>query len=261
MESKTNKLFNPKPKSNKWGLTRILKRSISKSIPLQIQGAKVSNLSTTQSSLDDDDDEEFFENQNLQWAQGKAGEDRIHVVISEENHWVFVGIYDGFNGPDATDCLLNTLYKNVYNELKGLLWSDNPKSTTNSNKNDEFEDRLKNVEHSEVLKALSEGLRKTEEGFLEIADMMFDENPELCLMGSCVLGMLMKGDDVYLMNVGDSRAVLAQKRATSTNDVQVFDGGDEVQGFASLDSCQLTIDHSTSVEEVKFLSSFRRIVP
>ncbi|KAM7468082.1 hypothetical protein LguiB_015644 [Lonicera macranthoides] len=256
LESKSNKLFNPnpKPKSNKWDLTRIFKRSISKSIPLQIQGAKVSNLSTTQSSLDDDDDdEEFVENQNLQWAQGKAGEDRIHVVISEENHWVFVGIYDGFNGPDATDYLLNTLYKNVYNEFKGLLWNDNPKPTTNSskysNKNDEFEDRLKNVEHSELLKALSEGLRKTEEGFLEIADMMFDENPELCLMGSCVLGMLMKGDDVYLMNVGDSRAVLAQKRATSTNDVQVFDGGDEVQGYASLDSCQLTIDHSTSVEE------------
>jgi hypothetical protein len=32
-------------------------------------------------------------NNNVQWAQGKAGEDRIHVVLSEEHGWSFVGIY------------------------------------------------------------------------------------------------------------------------------------------------------------------------
>ncbi|CAI9775225.1 unnamed protein product [Fraxinus pennsylvanica] len=41
--------------------------------------------------------------------------------------------------------------------------------------------------------------------------MMLMEAPELALMGSCVLEMVMKGNDVYLMNVGDSRAVLAKK--------------------------------------------------
>ncbi|KAI7998413.1 Phosphoglucan phosphatase DSP4, amyloplastic [Camellia lanceoleosa] len=32
---------------------------------------------------------------NVQWALGKAGEDRVHVVVSEEHGWLFVGIYDG----------------------------------------------------------------------------------------------------------------------------------------------------------------------
>ncbi|KAI4988105.1 hypothetical protein ZWY2020_029735 [Hordeum vulgare] len=54
--------------------------------------------------------------------QGKAGEDRVHVVVSKERGWVFVGIYDGFNGPDATDFLVSNLYAAVHRELRGLLW-------------------------------------------------------------------------------------------------------------------------------------------
>jgi hypothetical protein len=41
------------------------------------------------------------------------------------------------------------------------------------------------------------------------------ENPELMVMGSCVLVMLMKDEDVYIMNVGDSRAVVAQQHSKS----------------------------------------------
>jgi pyruvate dehydrogenase phosphatase len=44
--------------------------------------------------------------------------------------------------------------------------------------------------------------------------------------------MLMKGEDVYLMNVGDSRAVLATRIGNHP---------------------QLTMDHSTHVKEVVFL--------
>ncbi|XP_021716154.1 probable protein phosphatase 2C 4 [Chenopodium quinoa] len=301
-----------------------------------------------------------WESQNLQWAQGKAGEDRVHVVVSEEHGWVFVGIYDGFNGPDATDFLLSNLYSNVQKELKGLLWDDNSKfdsscsssnlpnnscssseSSSNSSRSSscssdiescEFFDREnyaessvsggetvdcgngngkrgrnsskskfkgatkkweenqrrwkcewdrerleldrrlkeqwnrndsegKSINHSDVLKALSRALKKTEEAYLDIADKMVDENPELALMGSCVLGMLMKGEDVYLMNVGDSRAVLAQNKEPdlrlgkidqdlerineeSMYDFEVSDGVKP-----SLRTFQLTMDHSTCVEE------------
>uniref|UniRef100_A0A1D1Y9X6 protein-serine/threonine phosphatase n=1 Tax=Anthurium amnicola TaxID=1678845 RepID=A0A1D1Y9X6_9ARAE len=59
---------------------------------------------------------------NLQWAHGKAGEDRVHVVLSEEQGWLFVGIYDGFSGPDAPDFLMSNLYKAIDKELEGLLW-------------------------------------------------------------------------------------------------------------------------------------------
>ncbi|PKI31641.1 hypothetical protein CRG98_047967, partial [Punica granatum] len=58
----------------------------------------------------------------VQWALGKAGEDRVHVVVSEEQGWLFVGIYDGFNGPDAPEFLMDNLYRAVYNELQGLFW-------------------------------------------------------------------------------------------------------------------------------------------
>ena len=58
----------------------------------------------------------------MQWAHGKAGEDRVHVVLSEEQGWLFIGIYDGFSGPDAPDFLMSHLYKFIDKELEGLLW-------------------------------------------------------------------------------------------------------------------------------------------
>ncbi|KAK4478568.1 hypothetical protein RD792_014053 [Penstemon davidsonii] len=245
------------------------------------------NLSSEMSLIDENDDaiigNESFGSQNVQWAQGKAGEDRVHVVISEEHGWVFVGIYDGFSGPDATDFLLNNLYSNVYKELKGLLWcekGDSCEDTVNNSSsfmsksldskereelNNKLREKLSNlgpiakntqtVNHLGVLKALSEALKKTEQSYLEIADMMLMENPELALMGSCVLVMVMKDDDVYLMNVGDSRAVLAQKIENDSQigkikkDYEESLYGYEYENVHTLSSRQLTMDHSTSVKE------------
>ncbi|MCD7472700.1 hypothetical protein HAX54_014028 [Datura stramonium] len=286
-----------KPKSKKWGLIRSVKKVLSSSFlgfkevklaeknnEVNVLGSNnqsnVGNVLSSQNSLvDDDEGSDSFRGQNVQWAQGKAGEDRVHVVISEEHGWVFVGIYDGFNGPDATDFLLNNLYSNVYKELKGLLWNDKsetPKNSTSNEtvplrnsgfkvehfvqKNQEF-DGVSGVDHSDVLKALSEGLRKTEASYLEIADMMVKENPELALMGSCVLVMLLKDQDVYLLNVGDSRAVLAQNPESDLS-VSKFKRINE-QSVNSIDALyraesdrkhnliasQLTMDHSTSIKE------------
>lgn len=359
---------------------------------------------------------ESHENHNLQWAQGKAGEDRMHVVLSDEHGWLFVGIYDGFSGPDAPDFLLSNLYKEVYKELRGLLWDTQEALPNNKEENlhsgtlkkddctkqypqdsyfceeadqsfsfpaskvqDEahfvpgcdiqraqpdyslylaenyasssshtfFEDdfngytgnsrlsgpgcscelhqchrhsfdgspkhiealgcssqhqqgcesnikttedpslpnkrsnpffgkrrkiwfgrslsdfklrkslrdkkgqskqcvsnnevehdlkgrgkkseenqpldtgkqpRVREIDHSGVLRALSSALATTERMFLQMADHSMKEMPELLLMGSCVLVMLMKGEDVYVMNVGDSRAILAQAK----NDSKVY---------------------------------------
>jgi predicted Zn-dependent peptidase len=60
-------------------------------------------------NYDASSDPDTKEQANLQWAQGQAGEDRVHVVLSEEHGWLFVGIYDGFNGPDAPDFLMSNL--------------------------------------------------------------------------------------------------------------------------------------------------------
>ncbi|XP_062171667.1 probable protein phosphatase 2C 4 [Alnus glutinosa] len=386
-----------RPRSRKGKLIQVLQRAISKAMSRGQQNSIVApiksglvkesdwivgterhhneNLTVSSVNFSSDgsleDDEDSLESQNLQWAQGKAGEDRVHVVVSEEHSWVFVGIYDGFNGPDAPDFLLSNLYSSVHKELKGLLWDDGFESPTNTitaqpassspashsdvNSNSEMEDsdgnsarnrsagdactrcavevhenfpcasgdddgkrtkgksssknRYKNrgsesqrrwrwrcewdrerveldrrlkeqllnssnksgsegsraINHSDVLKALSQALRKTEESYLDIADRMVVENPELALMGSCVLVMLMKGEDVYVMNVGDSRAVLAQKaepdywlgkirldleriNEETMHDLEALDG-DRPSTCPSLTAFQLSVDHSTSVEE------------
>ncbi|KAJ0244851.1 protein phosphatase 2C 4 [Hirschfeldia incana] len=308
--------------SRKRSLVRILRRAISRtvsrgqnSIVAPVKSVKESEskshhhdsennnnltVSSEEGTLDDD---VSLESRNLQWAQGKAGEDRVHVVVSEEHGWLFVGIYDGFNGPDATDYLLSHLYPTLHRELKGLLWDETkPQDLEEScsdrdgnNNNDHCEGRWrcewerekkdldrklkeqiinnnrrsgsdsdKLTNHSDVLKALSEALRKTEEAYLDTADKMLEENPELALMGSCVLVMLMKGEDIYVMNVGDSRAVLGQKsesdywlakirqdlkrinEETMKSDLRGCEGDHEV---STLSAFQLTVDHSTDVEE------------
>ncbi|KAK4785911.1 hypothetical protein SAY86_002600 [Trapa natans] len=363
-------------KSRKGSLIRGIKRVVSKtlargqnSIVAPIKAMKESdwtslgigkpahneNLTVTSLNFSTDgslEDGESLEGQNLQWAQGKAGEDRVHVVVSEEHGWVFVGIYDGFNGPDAPDYLVSHLYPAIHRELRGLLWDDDDKHEMNSatdsvsegdvdlsrnqareassqafeqesylctcgdvrsdgtskrnrdrkSRNNyhgllkkweenqrrwkcewdrerlELDHRLKehmsrssgshdsrSINKSDVLKALSQALKNTEEDYLEIADKMVMENPELALMGSCVLVMLMKGDDVYVMNVGDSRAVLAQRREPDYRigkirqdlerikeetlyDIEASEW-DNPRSVVGLQAVQLTMDHSTNVEE------------
>ncbi|KAF8046230.1 hypothetical protein N665_3932s0001 [Sinapis alba] len=229
-----------------------------------------------------------LEEPKIQWAEGKAGEDRVHVILSEENGWLFVGIYDGFNGPDPPDYLLNNLYTAVLKELKGLLWNDDDdlgscseshikkQSTLEhvacgsrnisedvkklewryASKHNHKESDSEVINHKDVLKALEQALMKTEEAF----DLTVDENPVLALMGSCVLVTLMKGEDVYVMSVGDSRAVLAQRsylgRKKMPNDLQ------RIKEESPLKTClvrekrvsllvpvQLNMEHSTNVQE------------
>jgi len=364
--------------------------------------------------------EEEASSSNVQWALGKAGEDRVHVVVSEEHGWLFVGIYDGFNGPDAPEFLMGHLYKAVFNELKGLFWDNEDTSTSNNdncsiipmtqvqrnveeesgpsikgeivNVNDEGESenqvqgkrvtfqseskeirrklweflaeddaedgldlsgsdrfafsvddavsvsnagsavsrrslllsKLKQgltrskdghgrsffswrfgvdekdkvdeesrveqeracrsgrkrktgpVDHELVLRALSQALEKSENAYLELTDKVIDRYPELALMGSCLLVVLMRDEDVYVMNVGDSRAIVAQfepQEGCSNVGSKEADSGSSTEGIVEestasgekpssvvnefpvqamkLTALQLSTDHSTSIEEVR----------
>ncbi|EFJ21002.1 hypothetical protein SELMODRAFT_176429 [Selaginella moellendorffii] len=249
---------------------------------------------------------------HLQWAQGKAGEDRVHIVLSEEHGWMFVGIYDGFNGPDAPDFLMSNLYPAIYKELQRLLWdqkeafqlSQSPrkhKGGSSSSYKKLFQwrydwehERLESerlgkasvceevdsppiqsrrgrVDHSGVLKALERALEETEHAYLEMTQRSVMDNPEVALVGSCLLVMLMKDEDVYIMNVGDSRAVLAQDTRSSRSGSKcqsleriieetptelaaleaAYDVGDLAPPPLSptLEALQLSCDHSTSIEE------------
>ncbi|CAF1703802.1 hypothetical protein HID58_053523 [Brassica napus] len=305
---------------------------------------------TTKEQEEEEEEEEektesvLEEEPKIQWAQGKAGEDRVHVILSEDNGWLFVGIYDGFSGPDPPDYLLNNLYTAVLKELKGLLWNDKlevedlesyiengePQIKKHSTvdqvsvsghvmkedyvacdsrnievmkencvacdsrnievvKEDsvscdsrniaenmkklqwrcEWEDNsinsksthkesdLEMINHKDVLRALQQALKKTEEAF----DLKVDENPELALMGSCVLVTLMKGEDVYVMSVGDSRAVLARRpdlrqRKKMQNELERIKEESPLETFLVRDKglnllvpVQLNMEHSTNNKE------------
>ncbi|PKA53964.1 putative protein phosphatase 2C 26 [Apostasia shenzhenica] len=264
---------------------------------------------------------------SVQWAHGKAGEDRIHVVVSEEQRWLFVGIYDGFNGPEAPEFLVDNLYRSVFNELRGLFWEEveefkeeccekaatsrgparrlweflaerdedgglefagsgrfafslsKLRSGFGSLRNGgriwfprwkfDSEEKAKEVfetpsrssrrrrkagpiaDHAVVLRALSVALEATELAYLEMTDRAMDCNPELALMGSCLLVVLMREDDVYVMNLGDSRAIVAQHKPQDDHHEIEFEASNdrEVVGAMELGALQLSSDHSTSIPE------------
>ncbi|TKY55554.1 phosphatase 2C 29 [Spatholobus suberectus] len=287
---------------------------------------------------------------NVQWALGKAGEDRVHVVVSEEQGWLFVGIYDGFNGPDAPEFLMGHLYRAVHDELQGLFWELEEEETNPVTKNNEVTEskrrrlwellaedgldlsgsdrfafsvddalsvnkanagsavsrrwlllsklkhglskqkeegngrgwnlgneekekekpcgrkrRVGPVDHGLVLGALSRALQVTELAYLDMTDKLLETNPELALMGSCLLVALMRDEDVYVMNVGDSRAIVAHYEPREVEGSGGVHSGaesivEESFGFGQtgnegpaqqmrLAALQLSTDHSTSVEE------------
>ncbi|CAH8300054.1 unnamed protein product [Eruca vesicaria subsp. sativa] len=326
----------------------------------------------------------------LQWALGKAGEDRVQLAVFEKQGWLFAGIYDGFNGPDAPEFLMANLYRAVHSELQGLFWeleeevddgssaieleassscpatevveevkvrkklhellaeaqaedaldlsgSDrfafsvddaaisgggnavsvgskrwlllsklkqglskkgmsgrklfprkfgvegNETEVVGNVRVEEAVEKRKErrkagaVDHELVLKAMSNGLEATEQAFLEMTEKVLETNPELALMGSCLLVALMRDDDVYVMNIGDSRALVAQYQVQETgvsvetgrvedrcNDLERNDGNKETSVVDDKDTIvnnetpsenmklvalQLTTDHSTSIED------------
>ncbi|KAJ0859736.1 putative protein-serine/threonine phosphatase [Helianthus annuus] len=128
------------------------------------------------------------------------------------------------------------------------------------------------VDHEQVLRAMSRALEVTEFEYLDMTDKVMDQYPELALMGSCLLAVLMRDEDVYVMNLGDSRAIVAQDDETKEAVLsQTTDSGTviedvvkesidadgkenctENEGHAHdkrLTALQLSTDHSTSIEE------------
>ncbi|KAL6003598.1 hypothetical protein ACLOJK_023831 [Asimina triloba] len=180
----------------------------------------------------------FLNAMDVQMAGGAAGEDRVQAVCSEENGWLFCGVYDGFNGRDAADFLAGTLYENIGFYLHLLEWrmkqqavssKRNPHegsfkgSTIRSGLSSEF--HISDTEsvyfHSldgdysteafrlGVIDCLVQALAQAESDFMYMVEQEMEDRPDLVSVGSCVLVALLHGKALYILNLGDSRAVLA----------------------------------------------------
>nr|DAD30340.1 TPA_asm: hypothetical protein HUJ06_009191 [Nelumbo nucifera] len=181
----------------------------------------------------------FLNAMDVQMAGGAAGEDRVQAVCSEENGWLFCGVYDGFNGRDAADFLAGTLYENIGFYLHLLEWRTRKKYDSLESgsagvdpirtgfsraKEGDSSDSEKDgaiLPHSfdrefpsksfrvGVLDCLSRALAQAESDFMSMIEQEMEDRPDLVSVGSCVLVVLLHGNDLYILNLGDSRAVLA----------------------------------------------------
>ncbi|KAM0924278.1 hypothetical protein ACQ4PT_004921 [Festuca glaucescens] len=242
----------------------------------------------------------------VQWAHGRAGEDRVHVVVSEDQRWLFVGIYDGFNGPEAPDFLVASLYRFLLRELRGIfyqeadrdsrrLWQflaeadgDDDDSELDFSGSGRFalslaklKERRFNMwahaaavgddeigrewaprklaaapvvrDHGAVLGALTRALAAAEAAYLDMTDQSMGSHPELAVTGACLLVALVRDDDVYVMNLGDSRAIVAQRAddgyGCAIGAMRMDDIGVGLEIEARLEALQLSVDHSTSIQE------------
>jgi serine/threonine protein phosphatase PrpC len=159
-------------------------------------------------------------------AGGAAGEDRVQAVCSEKNGWLICGIYDGFNGRDAADFLAVTLYDNIVYYLYLLecrIKQQNGMDKSSANSLNGIKSELtlamriaenEDIKFSETFRAgllncLAAAVEQAENDFLSMVEQEMDDRPDLVSVGSCVLVVLLHGTDLCILNLGDSRAVLA----------------------------------------------------
>ncbi|KAJ1407642.1 PPM-type phosphatase domain [Sesbania bispinosa] len=97
-----------------------------------------------------------------------------------------------------------------------------------------------------VLDSLQQVLNQVENDFLCMVEQEMEERPDLVCVGSCVLLVLLHGNDLYTLNLGDSRAVLATH---STDDI--MNENERLKAIQLTDSH--TVDNET--EKAKLLAS------
>ncbi|GMI72156.1 hypothetical protein like AT3G16560 [Hibiscus trionum] len=209
----------------------------------------------------------FLNAVEVQVAGGAAGEDRVQAVCSEENEWLFCAIYDGFNGRDAADFLAGTLYESImfyFNLLDSESKQDVPRAPFECSLDDSMvgieaasaesfmrksaDPEMEASSHSfrhQVLDILQRALIQAENDFLHMVEQEMEDRPDLVSVGSCVLVMLLHGNDLYTLNLGDSRAVLA-----------TFDEGNSMGRSERLKAIQLTDSHTVDneVERTRLLN-------
>ncbi|XP_009780604.1 probable protein phosphatase 2C 40 [Nicotiana sylvestris] len=235
------------PSSPSFSKLDLLSSSFQSSLSnLSCSPSSPSELAEDNSSSMKSSSESFFNATEVKIAGGAAGEDRVQAVCSEENDSLFCAIYDGFNGRDAADFLAGTLYETIRHYLSLLDWELERDSKVNKGSYvDCFGNALPYLDvekpctsfKQKVLNSLEQALTQAENDFLHMVEQEMDDRPDLVSIGSCVLVALLLGKNLYVLNAGDSRAVLA---TCGESIVTNSDG--------RLQAVQLTVSHTVDNE-------------
>ncbi|KAI4318671.1 hypothetical protein MLD38_032347 [Melastoma candidum] len=121
----------------------------------------------------------------------------------------FVGVYDGHGGPETA----RFIAENLFHHLKRFT-SDNDSVTVDN---------------------IRKAYQATEEGFLSLVTKQWPTKPQIAAVGSCCLTGVISGGNLYVANLGDSRAVL----------------GRAVKATGEVLAIQLSAEHNASIESVR----------
>ncbi|KAL0680657.1 hypothetical protein Bca4012_047504 [Brassica carinata] len=134
-----------------------------------------------------------------------------HSQVETGKGAVFVGVYDGHGGPEASRYISDHLFAHLMRLSK---------------------------EHGGITEeTLRAAFSATEEGFLTLVRRTCSLKPLIAAVGSCCLvGVIWKGT-LLIANVGDSRAVLGSMSSTNRSNKVAAE--------------QLTSDHNAALEEVR----------
>ncbi|MCL7034265.1 hypothetical protein MKW94_020352 [Papaver nudicaule] len=222
--------------------------------------------------------ENFLNAKEVEVAGGAAGEDRVQAVCSEENGWLFCAIYDGFNGRDAADFLAGTLYETIglylnllekemkeeskmnlddcllyfmdgsafrseehspsriYDDSSGKSFTSEPSLVNN-------QEVLYDLFRHKVLDCLQSALNQAESEFLYMVEQEMEDRPDLVSVGSCVLVVLIYDKDLYILSLGDSRAVLATYGVDDNEKLEAIQLSDIHSVDNNIERDQLLNDH------------------
>ncbi|KAL8144622.1 putative protein phosphatase 2C 43 [Apium graveolens] len=140
-------------------------------------------------------------------VQGNANMED-HSQVETGKNATFAGVYDGHGGSTASKYIRDHLFAHLMSYIK----ENGTMSETN----------LKNA------------FAATENGFLSLVEVAFQEEPLVAAIGSCCLVGVIWNEKIYIANLGDSRAVKGYLR-----------GSNEIVAQ------QLTEDHNVSRKEIR----------
>ncbi|ERM96236.1 hypothetical protein AMTRI_Chr09g14870 [Amborella trichopoda] len=124
-------------------------------------------------------------------------------------HGTFVGIYDGHGGPETSRYINDHLFPHLK----------------------KFSSEQQTMSADVIRKAY----QATEEGFLSLVTKQWSTKPQIAAVGSCCLVGVISGGNLYIANLGDSRAVL----------------GRLVKATGEVAAIQLSAEHNAGIESVR----------